>query len=248
MVSAATVRSVDMLHWGLDRTKSLFSALSFEATNLLSCMTLDVEHLHSTSHIKHPLLSKKEYCRDLGNTIKECTKRLSSSTVYYYTSEKSSRYPDPEHEIPLAELPSIPQLPAAKRSEKAAEEMRNYALTYGAAVRQRTNRQETTMARHGTMREMIYQRQLQISANKVDLAASEGSVVENEEEVEAIERNPENDVEVAEYDSSTDEDEDLEEGDSSILELDRRSTFLDFLGGATTRFGRQVRINNRFLM
>ena len=81
MVSAATVRSVDMLHWGLDRLKALFSALSFEATNLLSCMTLDVEHLHSTSHIKHPLLSKKEYCRDLGNAIKGCTKRLSSSTV-----------------------------------------------------------------------------------------------------------------------------------------------------------------------
>ena len=75
------------------------------------------------------------------------------------------------------------------------------------------------MARHGTMPEMTYQRQLQISANKVDLAASEGSVVENEEEVEAIERNPENDVEIAEYDSSTDEDEGLEEGDSSILEL-----------------------------
>ena len=29
--------------------------------------------------------------------------------------------------------------------------MRDYALTYEAAVRQRTNRQETTMARHGTM-------------------------------------------------------------------------------------------------
>lgn len=171
-VSAVTVRSVDMLHWGLDRMRSLFSALSFDATNLLSCMTLDVEHLHSTSHIKHPLLSKKEYCRDLGNTIKESTKRLSSSTVYYYTSEKSSWYPDPEHEIPLASLPSIPQLPVAKLSEKSVEEMRNYALTYGAAVRQRTNRQETTMARHGTMPEMIYQRQLQISEDRVDLALS----------------------------------------------------------------------------
>lgn len=117
-VSAVTVRSVDMLHWGLDRMKSLFSSLSFDATNLLSCMTLDVEHLHSTSHIKHPLLSKKEYCRDLGDTIKESTKRLLSSTVYYYTSEKSSWYPDPEHEIPLATLPSLPQIPVAKLSEK----------------------------------------------------------------------------------------------------------------------------------
>ena len=119
-VSAATVRSVDMLYWGLDRMKSLFSTLSFDATNLLSCMTLDVEHLHSTSHIKHLLLSKKEYCRDLGNTVKESTKRLSSSTVYYYTSEKSSWYPHPEHEIPLDTLPSVPQLPAAKLSEKSS--------------------------------------------------------------------------------------------------------------------------------
>ena len=44
------------------------------------------------------------------------------------------------------------------------------------------------MARHGTMPEMIYQRQLQISASRVNLASSEGSelteVNENEEEVE----------------------------------------------------------------
>ena len=212
-------------------------------------MTLDVEHLHSTSHIKHPLLSKKEYCRDLGNTVKESTKRISSSTVYYYTSEKSSWYPHPEHEIPLDTLPSVPQLPAAKLSEKAVEEMRNYALTYGAAVRQRTNRQETTMARHGTMPEMIYQRQLRISASRVNLASSEGSelteVNENEEEVERGESDPEIEEEFPEYDSSTNENEEQEDGDSSIPELDRRFTFLL---GATTRFGRQVRINSRFLM
>ena len=128
--------------------KSLFSSLSFDATNFLSYMILDVEQLHSSSHIKHPLLSKKEYCRDLWNTKKESTKRLSSSKVYYYTGEKSSWYPDPEHKIHLAALPSIPRLPVAKLSEKAAEEMRNYTTTYGAAVRQTTNRQETTMARH----------------------------------------------------------------------------------------------------
>ena len=138
---------------------SLFSTLSFDGTNLLSCMTLDVEHLHSTSHIKHPLLSKKEYCRDLGNTIKESTKRLSALTVNHYTSEKSSWYPDPEHDIPLSQLPSIPQLANVKLSDTAVEEMWNYALTYGSAVRQRTNCQETTMARHGKMAEMICQRQ-----------------------------------------------------------------------------------------
>ena len=59
MVSAATIKSVDILAWGLQRLDSIMSSLGIVGTNLLSCMTLDVEHLHSTSHIKHPLLSKK---------------------------------------------------------------------------------------------------------------------------------------------------------------------------------------------
>ena len=63
------------------------------------------------------------------------------------------------------------------------------------------------MARHGTMRlpEMIYQRQLQISAEKVNLTSSEVSEVnESEEDVDTAGSNPANvDVEVAEYDSKS---------------------------------------------
>ena len=36
--------------------------------------------------------------------------------------------------------------------------MRDWASAYGAAVRQRTVRQETTIAKHGTLPEYIYQR------------------------------------------------------------------------------------------
>ena len=110
VISATTMKSIDMIFWALERLKSLFSSLSFDDTNLLSCMTVDVEHRHSSSHIKHPLLSKKEYCRNLGNTIKESTKRLSSKAFYYFTSQKSSWYPDPEHNIPLGNLPSLQPL------------------------------------------------------------------------------------------------------------------------------------------
>lgn len=246
MVSAATVKSVDLLHWGLKRMESVLSALSFPDTNLLSCMTLDVEHLHSTSHVKHPLLSKKEYCRDFGNTIKETTKRLSSSTFYYFTSEKNSWYPEPEHDIPLPCLPSIPPLPNVKLSEKEVEEMRNYSRTYGAAVRQRTNRQETTMARHGTMPEIIYQRHLHIS-ERVDLSGIAASPASTANRAERLDEMPDcdrdagdTDDEVAEYDSSSDE----EETETDVSELDRGSTFLL---GTTTRFGRQVRINSRLI-
>ena len=47
--------------------------------------------------------------------------------------------------------------------KKDIEKMREHALAFGAAVRQRTNRQETTMARHGTLPEFIYQRNLMVS-------------------------------------------------------------------------------------
>ena len=101
------------------------------------------------------------------------------------------------------------------------------------------------MARHGTTPEMFYQRKLHISEDRVDLALFEGSdssvVHENEEEVETAEGDPEDGEEVPEYDLSTNKDEEPEDGDSSILELDRRSTFLL---GATTRFGRQVKIKD----
>ena len=102
------------------------------------------------------------------------------------------------------------------------------------------------MARHGTIPEMIYHRQLQISAEKVNLASSEVlEVNESEEDVDTADSYPDNvDVEVAEYDSSTDEEEEVEGGGSHIPELDRQSTFLL---GTTTRFALQIRIN-RFPM
>ena len=248
MVSAVTVKSVDLLDWGVRRLKSLLSSLSFDDTSLLSCMTLDVEHFHSTSHVKHPFLSKKEYCRDFGNTVKETTKRLSCSSFYYFTSEKSSWYPKPEHDIPLSALPSIPPLPDVKLSQKEIGQMRDYALTYGAAVRQRTNRQETTMARHGTMPELIYQRQLEISGDKVDVSTGIGrrsSMPSTDTQTcnDEIENAAISDTdEIPEYDSSSDE-EQVEEG-TAVLELDRASTFLVRV---STRFGRQVRINNRLI-
>ena len=64
--------------------------------------------------------------------------------------------------------------------------------------------------------------------------------------IDTADSHPENvDVEVAEYDSSTDEEEEVEGGGSHIPGLDRRWTFLL---GTTTRYGRQIRINNRFLI
>ena len=62
MVSVASVKSVDLLHWGLTFV-CLFSELI--------CYT---STLH---HVKNPLLFKKEDYGEFANVIKETTKRLS---------------------------------------------------------------------------------------------------------------------------------------------------------------------------
>ena len=65
-------------------------------------MTLDVENCHATVHAKKVNMSKLEYARSFGATMKESVKRA-----------------------------------------------------YGAAVRQKTVRRETTMAKHGSFPEFI---------------------------------------------------------------------------------------------
>ncbi|KAJ7375890.1 hypothetical protein OS493_038211 [Desmophyllum pertusum] len=71
---------------------------------------------------------------------------------------------------------------------------RDWASSYGAAARQRTVRQETTMARHGTLPEFMYQRQYEISEKPVSIAFDEQGntadvATENEsEEDEATDR------------------------------------------------------------
>lgn len=45
----ATIKSVDLLHLGLDKIMSVLSMLSFDATNLLRSM--DTEHLHSMGNL-----------------------------------------------------------------------------------------------------------------------------------------------------------------------------------------------------
>ena len=93
------------------------------------------------------------------------------------------------------------------------------------------------------MSEMTYQRQLQISAEKVSNALSEVSEVNESEEdvdVDTGDSHPKNvdavDVEDAEFDLSTEDEDKVEGRGLHIPELDRRSTF--FLG-TTTHFGRQ---------
>ena len=132
-------------------------------------MTLDVENCHSTVHIKQANLSMLEYCRSFGLTMKESIKRTTEWAAYYRTSRRSW-YPKPEETIPFSMVPTIKPLPVAEMSQTDCDLLRNWASSYGAALRQRTVRQETTMAKHGTLPEFIYQRQCVTSDKPITFA------------------------------------------------------------------------------
>ena len=83
------VASVEMIEWGLQRLLINVSEFDYKATNLLSCLTLDVENCHSTVHIKQVNLSMLEYFRSFGLTMKEKIKRATEWGAYYHTSRRS---------------------------------------------------------------------------------------------------------------------------------------------------------------
>ena len=61
-------------------------------------------------------------------------------------------------------------LPIVNIRQADCDALRDWASSYGAAVIQRAVRQETTMARHGTLPEFMYQRQCEISEKPVSIA------------------------------------------------------------------------------
>ena len=169
-----------MIDTGLQRLYANLEKFFYKHTNLLSCMTLDVENCHSTVHVKQANMSKAEYCRSFGLAMKEAVnpgvKRVTTWAAYYHTSRRSW-YPKPEGGLLLSQVLVMKPLPIVNMSPADCNALRNWASSYGAAVRQRTVRQETTMARHGTLPEFIYQRQCEISDKPVSIQGLKGEVL-----------------------------------------------------------------------
>ena len=146
-VSARTVASVAMIDAGLKRLDTNLQKYDYAHTNLLSCMTLDVENCHSVVHVKRANMSMAEYCRSFGMAMKEAVKRVTSWAAYYHTSRRSW-YPKPEEALLLLQVPVMNPLPIVNICQADSDALRDWASSYGAAVRQRTVRQETTTARN----------------------------------------------------------------------------------------------------
>ena len=249
---AKTVQSVSMTEWGLQRLFDNLKTFDYQATNWLSCMTLDVEDCHSTVHIKQANMSAKEYSRSFGVTMKESFKRMTQWGAYYHTN-RESWYPKPEETISFSKVPTMKPLPVVDLSQADCEILRNWASSYGAAVRQRTVRQETTMAKHGTLPEFMYQRECVTLDNPVTITSAQHAAVKSPETVDdqTAEDDTADEELVDEFDPSSDEEiEETTDESAPLLQGTLQGgigSAANFLLGARSRFGRVIRFNNRLL-
>ena len=176
-VAEETIVSVSFLQFGLQRLTDSLIPVDYTFTNLLSCLTLDVENCPSVVHHKSPLCTILEYARNFGHTVKEGVKKTMNWAAFYFTNQKSL-YPVPDRAASLFEMPLAPQLSPAVISSQDAQLMKEWAHNFGAADRQRTVRQETTMARAETLPSFLYQREI-MPGESVDLI---GEVHRSEDE------------------------------------------------------------------
>ena len=65
-VSAKTANFVQLMEWGLGRLADILGEYDYQALDLLSCVTLDVENCHVTVHLKEVNMSKLEYARSFN--------------------------------------------------------------------------------------------------------------------------------------------------------------------------------------
>ena len=268
---AKTIDAIGLLELGLCRLKSTLQGLSYTSVNLLGCMTLDVEHLHSTVHRKHSTLSQLQYAQTFGSTVKEDAKRLTSWAAFYHTSKKSW-YPTPETTANLFDLPLMSPLPVVTMSNANIQKLHDWAQTYGAAVRQRTNRQQTTMAKHGALPDYMYQRILtpgekisipnssELSPKIVDTyrkKKSEKRDLYSDKNDNAVDvRDEDEDKALSTLNSEEEqeeEEEDMYDSDSETADNDMElqhseiSNIANVLIGTYSRYGRPVHVNDRLL-
>ena len=144
VAAAKTVNSVRLTKWGIERLQQNLQQHGNEHANLLSCMTLDVENLHSAvvHHKSH--VSKAFQCaRNFDRTAREGLKRtayieLSTSTPVeahgmwsiWSLITWSIRHSGHAGNLHLS----------ITASSGLIAEMREWSRTYGASVRQRSVR------------------------------------------------------------------------------------------------------------
>ena len=81
-VAGVSMKSVQLIPSGLNKLNEITDDYSYRNINLLSCLTLNVEHFHSSTHFKSTVLSMQQYCRQFGSVVKESNKRISKRRAH----------------------------------------------------------------------------------------------------------------------------------------------------------------------
>ena len=97
----------------------------------------------------------QQYCRQFGSTVKESIKRISKCSAQYYTGK--NWYQPPDNAINLKDMLLFEKETIKKIEHSKIKIMRNWATVNGKAIRQRSNRQQTTMASAGTLPMSMYE-------------------------------------------------------------------------------------------
>ena len=116
-VAGVTMKSVQLISSGLNRLNEITEDYSYRNVNLLSCLTLNVEHFHSSTHFKSTVLSMQQYCRQFGSTVKESIKEISKWSARYYTGKYWYQPQDDAinlKDMPLFENKTIKKLEQSK--------------------------------------------------------------------------------------------------------------------------------------
>ena len=75
-----------MLLWGLKKLKENCQSFNYNEVDLLSCMTLSVENLHSAVNRKKGTQTLISYAQDFATTIAESIKAVIKWSVHYFSS------------------------------------------------------------------------------------------------------------------------------------------------------------------
>ena len=85
-VSAVSLESLHIVLWALKRLGTISATYNIKGWNLLSCVTLDVENLHSSVNQQQGVQTMLSYAQSFASSVKEALKRTTQWAAYYFTS------------------------------------------------------------------------------------------------------------------------------------------------------------------
>jgi len=105
-----TLKSVQMIYNQLNRLDGKLKSTNKDIhIDLHVCLTTQVENLHVVGHFKDQCPTSLNYSRNLGNTVYESIKRITSWAAYYFT-HPTSYYPIPDSSTPLKDISKLSHL------------------------------------------------------------------------------------------------------------------------------------------